>query len=1191
MTPFDLHEVPLEGVRLIEAGAGTGKTYNIEGLYLRLLLDAGLAVDQILVLTFTVAATEELRSRIRHRLARLRAALAGDPVNDTLVSGLAARRSLPDRSLRFVEEALLDFDRAAIFTIHGFCQRLLTEHAFESGSRFDTELVADPSPIIEEAAADFWRRHLYGAPPELAAYFFDQQMTGPATLAGLHASLNRAGDFTIAGRMRTPPTLTRLHGFRSRLADLRTRWAESRQPVAEALMSPALKVRPYGRLKNPDNTAESPRKTKVAALCRQMDRHLDEAGLGFPLFADFSLFTTDRIAGAVRKGAKAPAHPFFRACDALAREEAALKEQMARHLLWFKTEFTATAPSLLADCKRRRNVLFYDDLLLGTRNALRDGRGLGRAAAERYRAALVDEFQDTDPVQYEIFSRLFARRKGILFMIGDPKQAIYGFRGADVFSYLSAANDADARYSLLENWRSSPALVRAVNTLFSAAKHPFLLNGIEFAPAHPAQDSGSGNGMEIWLVPGGDDGKPASKTDAARLVYRCVADEIQRLRSAGRPAGEIAVLVRTNRQAREMKKTLSGRGVPAVLYNAGSVFASEEAAQLQRLLAGVADAGNPGTLRAAMTTDLIGVPADRLGPETLASDGWMQRAAPFASDGRTWREQGFVRMFQQLMQREGVRRRLLGFPDGERRLTNLLHLVELCHRQSVERALGPTGLLKWLSGRRVATGSADDEEQLRLESDARAVQVITVHRSKGLEFPVVFVPFGYESDALPSAAPLVFHDPEDGYRLTLDLGGGDRQRSEQAVRTESLAERLRLLYVALTRAKERCTLVWGRVNQVATAALTYLLHAERARDAVDPAASLAAAVAQMTEAEFFAPLHRLAEAGKGSLRIRPIHTVSAQRPFPTPPDDQPPRLTAKPFSGRIDRTWRVASYSQLAADRSGHTVGEGPDRDRVGPGAAPASDQPAAAPEHADILAFPGGARAGNFFHDLLENAPFSPDAAESRRQRIAEMLQHHGYSPLWQEAVSRGLERVLATPLLGAPTRELRLCEVPRSRRRHELAFFFPLKRIDSRALTALLPSVPAGRLQFSPVEGYLKGYIDLVFYHDDRYYLVDWKSNRIGPRADDYGREALARVMRDARYGLQSDLYALALDLYLRRRAPGYCFDTGFGGVFYLFIRGMRPEHGTALGVHFDRPSANRMAALKNALVAKRPDRPEDH
>lgn len=1194
MIPFDLMQVPLRGVRLIEAGAGTGKTYNIEGLFLRLILESGLLVEQIVVLTFTVAATAELRDRIRARLVRLRTVLTEgmDRGEDPLITELFQSVTDQKQALRTADAAVSDFDRAAVHTIHGFCQRLLTEHAVETGTLFDTELAGDPTPLIDEAAADFWRRHLYDAPPELAAFLSERKINGPDAFSALYRRLGKPTEMRIAGRLTEKPELTRLETFRARIEALKSKWQRQRERVRNALMDPVLKGNLYGSVvETPPGSGLSRRKERVDALIRSMDRQLAPDSVAFPLFSDFHRFTGDAIRGGTRKGEPPPQLSFFDACGRAAETAEELRLEMERFRLWLKTEFVATAPDRLKAKKRRKNVLFYDDLLLRVRDALRDNPGFADAAARRYKATLVDEFQDTDPVQYEICRRLFGGGRGPLFMIGDPKQAIYGFRGADVFSYLAAAQRAEQRYSLAWNWRSDPELVRGVNELFSLAIRPFLLEGISFAPARPARTvrSAAGPALSLCLL-SPDSGRPAAKSDAVARLARWAADEIGALINGGRSAGRIAVLVRTNRQARIVKSTLSQRRIPAVLYSTGSVFGSPEAEELQRLLSGVRRPLDFRRVRAALCTRLLGESAQSLQAGESDPSWWPEKTAQFVGANRIWSERGFIRMFRRLMNQEGIRRRLLTHPNGERMLTNLLHLVELCHRAETEKNLSPAGLIQWLSGKRTAPIHDADEEQLRLESDAEAVQVVTVHRSKGLEFPIVFIPFGWSADASRESEELVFHDPEAGDRLTLDLGGRQRDRSARLARTETLAEDLRLLYVAVTRAVERCYLAWGRINQSERSAMAYLFYGSALKGEPDPVEALARHVKGLSDADFHAPLQRLKSAAGGAVDLSRIGE-DAQPPA-IAQENRSPALSVRRFSGEIDRSWRVASYSHLAASpgvRFGPGEIEQPDRDRVGAGSGSVAAGPEA-DDRSDILAFPGGVRAGHFFHELLEKAPFSPDGQEERRRLAALKLRQYGFEEHWQKAVCEGIERVLAAPLAAEPA-DLRLEAIPRAHRLHELAFFFPLQQVSPEDLETLLPAfsaagrekIPENRLHFSPVQGVLKGYIDLVFYHRDRYYLVDWKSNRLGPARPDYGPDALFRVMKEARYDLQYALYCLALDLYLRKKDPGYRYETGFGGVFYLFIRGMHPEAENRPGVFFDRPKASLLDRLRDRLLAR--------
>lgn len=1197
MIPFDLMQVPLRGVRLIEAGAGTGKTYNIEGLFLRLILEPRLPVEQIVVLTFTVAATAELRDRIRRRLVRLRTVLTEgvDHGKDPLITGLFQAVTDQKQALRAVDAAVSDFDRAAVHTIHGFCHRLLTEHAVETGTLFDTEIAVDPTPLIDEAAADFWRRHLHDAPPELAAFLFEQKTRGPDAFSALYRRLRKPAEMRISGRLEAKPELARLEAFRAQTEALKSEWQRQRERVRNALMDPVLKGNLYGSVaENPAGSGLSRRKERVDALIQSMDRHLSPDSLAFPLFADFHRFTDDAIRAGTRKGMSPPQLTFFEACGRILETAEELRLEMERFRLWLKTEFVATAPERLKGHKRRKNVLFYDDLLTRVRDALRENPGFAEAAARRYKAALVDEFQDTDAVQYEICRGLFGDDRGPLFMIGDPKQAIYGFRGADVFSYLAAAKSAEQRYSLAWNWRSDPGLVRGVNELFSLASRPFLLEGIPFAPARPARTErcAAGPGLSLCLL-SSDAGRPAAKSDAVPRLARWAADEIGGLINGGRPAGQIAVLVRTNRQAQIVKSILSQRRIPAVLYSTGSVFGSSEAEELQRLLSGVRRPLDLRRVRAALCTRLLGESAQSLQAGESDASWWPQKTAQFVDARRIWSEGGFIRMIHRFMDQEGIRRRLLTHPSGERMLTNLLHLVELCHRAETERNLSPAGLIQWISRKRQATFHDADEEQLRLESDAAAVQVVTVHRSKGLEFPIVFIPFGWSADASRVSEELVFHDPEAGDRLTVDLGGRQRDRSARLARTETLAEDLRLLYVAVTRAVERCYLAWGRINQAERSSLAYLFYGPALKGNPDPVEALARHVKGLSDADFHAPLKRLESAAGGDVFLCRIEEEA--HPTSVRQEGEKPALSVRRFSGTIDRSWRVASYSHLAASpgvRFGPGEIEQPDRDRVGAGPESVSDGPEEG-DRRDILTFPGGVRAGHFFHELLENAPFSPDGKEERRRLAALKLRQYGFEEHWQKAVCEGIQRVLAAPLAAEPP-DLRLEAIPRAHRLHELAFFFPLQQVSPEDLEALLPSfsaagqekTPGSRLHFSPVRGVLKGYIDLVFFHRGRYYLVDWKSNYLGPDRKGYDPGALSRVMREARYDLQYTLYCLALDLYLRKKDAEYRYETGFGGAFYLFLRGMHPEAENRPGVFFDRPKASLLVRLRDRLVAWPPD-----
>ena len=850
MTPFSITSAPLEGANLIESSAGTGKTYAISGLFLRLILEKGRGPDEILVVTFTRAATDELKERIRSKLIQALEGFNRGSHPDPLINLLVKTHENAALCRRRIRDTLVDFDKAAIFTIHAFCQRVLAENAFETQNLFDIELKTESRQLAEEVGDDFWRGHFFDAPPEWAGYALANHI-GPGTFAA------------ILGHMRSPdmhvvppaaePTPMPVSAYRQKLAHLRIMWPAAREQIAEMLCDPGLKGNIYGSIQSTSNgRVLSGRESKVTRLLEAMDRFM-ESEIGFPLPPELVFFTTSKLKKSLRKGQIPPEHPLFDSCELLARAGQALELGFDDYLCYLKSSFFDYAGRELEKRKHRQNIQFFDDLLLSLRDALVQNQSgaadsLVRSIRRQYKAALVDEFQDTDTIQYEIFSRLFPGQGGVLFMIGDPKQAIYGFRGADVFSYLEASRDAKRRYTLAQNWRTAPGLVQAVNTLFSQVENPFVLSGIPFDPVSsglsvPEDDTcpRPPAPLIVWHIDSPDD-KPVTIADATERVLGGVVSEIERVAFSGcqgSSPGDIAVLVRTNQQARWVKDRLSAAGIPAVLFSAGSVFQTDEALSLERLLAAIADPGNSGRLKAALATGWFDNPGENLQPDN-DPEWWSRQLTRFREYHRHWLRFGFISMVRLMAVREKIRSRVLKCPGGERRLTNFLHLCELLQQESMENHRGVIDLVRWLCEQRQRKDSSQEAHQLRLESDDEAIKILTIHKSKGLEFPIVFCPFLWNGVAR-QGENIVFHDPAADGRLTLDIGSEDRLAHAVMAQNDSFAENLRLLYVAVTRAKQKCYLAWGRIKNSETAALAYLIHAREGGGASRPHLSASAA--------------------------------------------------------------------------------------------------------------------------------------------------------------------------------------------------------------------------------------------------------------------------------------------------------------------------------------------------------------
>nr|MDQ2695004.1 UvrD-helicase domain-containing protein [Pseudomonadota bacterium] len=803
----DVFLASLAGVNLIEASAGTGKTYTITGLYLRLVLEAGIRVDRILVVTYTRAATEELRDRIRQRLAAARAAFAGGDTDDAFCRTLLERHPDREAMLKRLVNAVRGFDEAAIHTIHGFCQRVLEESAFESGMPFETEVLPDDRRILQEIVDDFWRREVYEAPLLRVEFLLDEKISPEKLFRDVRPHVGKPY-LRVLGPPQTPDLEAAEAAFAAAYHQVRGLW-QADGPAVQALL-----MEDKGLNRSKYSLASLP------GWLRMLDDYLAPPVPRFNVFPHFEKFTAGSLSAAVKKGGAPLEHPFFAAGDRLAAAHKALADAYQYYLRALRVRLLCWSVDQLKIRKQRLQVQSYDDLLLNLHQALHAGHGgaLIQTVRRRYAAALIDEFQDTDPVQYDIFRRLYGDAGAPVFLVGDPKQAIYSFRGADIFAYLRARHDAGRRYTLDVNWRSDPQLLRALNALYARARRPFLFAEIPYTPARPAPmereafqvDGDDAAPLRVWFVGWNEKNKPTTKGETADLAARATAAEIARLlnlaargraRVGGRAlaGGDMAVLVRSHRQGRQMRRELLRLGVPSVQQARESVFKSPESLDLERVLLAVAEPSRERLVRAALATELMGVSGEdiqRLGEDDAA---WEVILESFLDWHRLWLEHGFARLFRDWFARQDVARRLLEYRDGERRLTNLLHLAELIQAEASRSRLGPEGVIEWLAGMRRTADPEGDEEQLRLESDEHLVKIVTVHKSKGLEYPLVFCPFLWDSNIRNADdGVLTFHDPQDGYRAILDLGSPQQKDFRPHAAREELAENLRLLYVALT---------------------------------------------------------------------------------------------------------------------------------------------------------------------------------------------------------------------------------------------------------------------------------------------------------------------------------------------------------------------------------------------------------
>ena len=1203
LNQFDLLTSPLEGTTLIEASAGTGKTHTITGLFLRLILEKGCSVNEILVVTFTEAATEELNARIRDTLRAGILALTEGCSEDQFLNKLLQAND-PGKAVPRLKEALREFDQAAIFTIHGFCRRMLHDYAFESGSLFDTELVADQEDLNREVVEDFWRKHLYEASPLFVNYARNDKFSPDSLLSSLLSRIAHP-DLTIIPQVNIPDTSHAERDYGNSFNKLAQAWRSARSEVEEIFIShTGLNRNRY-------------RKGKIPVWIRNMDYYVASGGHNPLLFNGFEKFTEQELKNSIKKGCSSPLHPFFGYCETHKQKQEVLTEVFERRLLGLRTGLFSYAEQELGRRKKQQNIHFFDDLLIKLDRSLKNegGETLTQSIRKKFKAALIDEFQDTDPIQYSIFKKIFAAGRRILFLIGDPKQAIYSFRGADIFAYMKAAEDATFRYTLRENWRSETTLIQAINAVFTNQRNPFVYDEIPFYPARPAPQKKSEllrlNGksqapFQLWLLNADkatDDRKPISKTSARKMIAESVAGEISRLLALGRnnrallglrPLAEedIAVLVRTNDEARLMKEFLSALTIPSVLYSTGNLFDSHEAREMERVLTGITDPNNERLITAALTTDMFGIGGETL--ELMIKDevAWEKCLEKFQKYHDIWEEQGFFRMFRYLILKEDVMPRLMSFPDGERRNANLLHLSEVLHQTAVDEKLKMSELLTWLSERQDIRTTKMMEHPIRLESDEKAVKLITIHKSKGLEFPVLFCPFPWSGSRIKkSKDSFMFHNETDGGRLTLDLGSDVRERNRVFAEKEILAENLRLLYVALTRAKNRCYLVWGRFNEADTSAPAYLFHHPGFGEGGDVVSATGTRFHTFYDEDLLADVKAVLNKSSGTISFSEMPAGTAKQDAPL--SDTNADLTCRTFSGKIGREWRVASFSALV---SGVLQSEEmADRDKIYSDSVADqvdSEKSFGKEESLNIFSFPGGTKAGTFMHEVLEHLDFEEKDDSVIKKLVADNLDKYNFDIIWQDSICAMLKNVLSASL-DRKREGFMLSQVPLEDRVSELEFYFPLRSISPEKLKSLflkhttmgITAFPSRieRLHFLPARGFMRGFIDLIFKVDDSFYLVDWKSNFLGNSVEDYGPESLSHVMNDKLYNLQYHIYTIALNQYLSMRLPNYSYDRHFGGVYYIFLRGVDPKKGPDFGIYSAKPYETFINALTRSLIAR--------
>jgi len=1179
---------PLHGSRLIEASAGTGKTWTIAALYVRLVLGHGgenafcrpLMPNEILVMTFTRAATRELSNRVRERLVEAAAYFRAETAQEADSYLDAILEELPDHAARQqaayrLQLAAETMDEAAIFTIDAWCQRMLREHAFDSGNLFDEELLSDEAALYEDAVHDYWRQQVYPlAEPALRVLL--SACRDVAALGRSIRELARRPDAAAAGganREALGALIARVQREQqAALAGLKQGWAE-RADRMEGWIAAQREANPKcfnGTKLRADTVA------KWFAALRDW---ANDPALAEPEMTATPWFrlTSAGMIDACAKGfaPDIPAdfdeiRPLRLALDAIEP----LRHMVFRHA-------AATVAARMEELKRQQRLFGFSDMLERLRSALEgpNGAGLRQRIVGQFPVAMVDEFQDTAPSQYRIFNLLYqvaANDPALgLFLIGDPKQSIYGFRGADIHSYLDARRATEGRhYQLGTNFRSTAQIVAAVNQVFLhaegvAGQGGFARGAFRFRTEKgnplPFDAVGARGRAERLVGPAGDIqaltagctleqlGADAYREFFAEQCAEHIAcllndaatgfegpDGFKRLQPA-----DIAILVRDRREAAAVRKSLQRRLVPSVyLSDKDSVLASEEAADMLRWLSAVANPLDGQLARTAFATRTANLPLAELAQFSADELAWERRVEQLKEWHVIWQRQGVLAMLRRFIHDLGLPAQMLARPGGERSLTNLLHLAELL-QQASRQLEGEQALIRWLAEQIENETDGGDERVLRLESDAELVKVVTVHKSKGLEYPLVYLPFAVTARKVDKRNRIYFeYTDADGVRK-LDMRLSDEgQEAAEAARIE---EDLRLLYVALTRARH---FLWLGVaalparkkdeNILHDSALGYLLTGgeplpsgqlleswQRLRAGCDAIA--------VTVLESAAPVTRLARA----VELPPLEAPVA-------------------YQGSFERDWSVGSFSSLARRSSGEAL---PAPMHAAQETLLEGEEEGGALRLQDTAwhRFPRGSVPGNFLHEQLESLAhegFASIHQEHYAQRAARQIKRAG----WGHREADTLEWLKAIASTQLPPLGSALDAV--GQLLPEMEFWFPSERLDTAQLDRLcrqhlLDGIARPGLPHRELHGMLKGFCDLVFEHEGRYWVLDYKSNALGGTDAAYHKAALAHGMAAHRYDVQGAIYMLALHRLLRTRL-GDAYDPAkhLGGAIFYFLRGVGNE-----------------------------------
>ena len=1240
---LNVWDAPLSGINLVEASAGTGKTWNIEALVIRLLLTRELLPKNILVVTFTDAATQELRERILNRINQVYEVISDASVElneDPFLSECRTRYGGDVQAIKSLERSKSEFDEASIYTIHSFCKNVLNDFSFEAGVDREINILSDSKLLIDEVIADYWRRmNQRLSRPE--NQIFSGLLLNDLTLDKIKKLFS---EFTVQMHTRidlvedkTPAVWSgwsidaKLDDFRARMQQLQTIWATEEAEIHKQLVETKINNNDYSK------NFEKWKPDVIAFLedpfMRLPKNYTEKFTQGF-----LDNRKPKNWAGPL------PDHKFFQLLeDAIEMTKWMVQYELRTALTSLKTEYQTR--------RKRDQVLIYDDLLTSVDDALNESVNPAKATLlrkkllDQYPVAMIDEFQDTDRVQYSIFRQIYvqdgAPENTLLYLIGDPKQSIYKFRGADLKTYFEARNEAKNHFTLSRNYRSAQNLVSAVNAVFDRdgsfidAELAYINSDAHHQENPYFNDQESHEALRFIEIDTESSNKGESTSDLVAWVTQSIASQLQlsmdskagikdEKESTGtRPidAGDIAVLVSKHFQAKLIRESLTDIGIPCVETGDSNVFTSEESGLMSLLLECINDSRNLRKIRALLSSALFGMDVEEIESFENNDISWSEWIQNLNTSKELIEKYGVLTGIRHLFEVYALEQRLISNYYGERSITNIRHLTELIYAEEIKHHRSLSGIIHWLKAQRLSESKSEDSMKIRLESDDNRVKIVTMHSSKGLQYPIVYAPFLWDASWSKAGNNVCYDEVMDeNGRITftrkMDIGDYLNPNTSALSKLESWEDRIRLMYVAFTRAQYRCYVPYScyKDNMISPMFGALVKSNVLDSDAFGRENYLEIVTGKVNPLGKEVPkdgvlsilMAKLAEKHSGLVYFESISSVDPAEPIKL--DSEPKVIRVELFSdsnvSKLIPERSITSYSSIHRKYDQYETGAERIRDEEADIEYEESGE--ASPE---IFRFPKGAHTGNLWHEIFELIDFSDDALHDGI--VEASCIKHGFDP----DVAKKLIKQLIQDTLGARLQgglgSVGDSEVGRISRSsdgvsdmgdfslsslspdHKLCEMEFLYRYDAAKMDSLIASLFAGEVERGSeldsgrhLEGdaseknhFLVGLIDLIFEKDGKYYILDYKSNHLGFSKKDYTFDRIAEDIRKNKYNLQYYLYSAALNKYLSKQIYNYSYKEHFGGVFYLYWRGL--TSGQSNGVFYDMPDEKVVMNLSKDII----------